>query len=696
MTMSGKRDLWVGVAIFVLGISIFWCFRALGWFAQDEGVLYYHYLRTYRGQLPYRDFFTGYGPVSLYLHSLVFAVLGVSMDTTRVFMGVINAAAGVLTFFVMRRVASWPFAAIPALLFFTLQPGDIADMAFHNTPYPLWYMVILFSAATWGMLRATEASSARAALSWWFFVGLVGGVTLFTKQNGGIFLLWGASGFLASFPQVQDDGARESLLGRYLRIAYLALIPTAMLFLIWTFVSAQSFAAFIVPLSLLVWVGTLRGFSAAAIRRAVGSMFCVGAGVIVALAPWFLPFVNTIGFTGFIRALFFWGKYIDRQLFLAFPMPGQLAAFVLAVVLATWFSVTVFGRYRDRKKPKWFWPSVIVANASVWGAVVAFLLYYRADVRRIFLLHYNPWRIYQEASLALDSALSYLVFPVMLGGLVMALRHARGERRSYEPDAGSYLCILWMAICSLLLYYPRMDAAHYVSSAVLLYGVAAVLVEVGAARIADIAPEGTGLRWRRAFLVPTGIAVLFAANLKLAPKVYSLVMLRKEGSGLPLVATPHEEYRYDRLNVYFPIYEKAHRLSHRAFRDTIAYIREQTRADEPIFAFPAYPMLYFASERDNPTRHDYFLSNNVPFDEQVRLIDTLERSKVRLLVAPSDKNDYFVKIGRPFHNLIWAYVREEYYLERRFGAYDVWRRYDAPVAVTDERSDSVESVDVVL
>ena len=56
-------DLVVSSAVFLIGFGYFFLFRRLGWFMQDEGVLYYQYLRVYQGQLPYRDFFTGYPPL---------------------------------------------------------------------------------------------------------------------------------------------------------------------------------------------------------------------------------------------------------------------------------------------------------------------------------------------------------------------------------------------------------------------------------------------------------------------------------------------------------------------------------------------------------------------------------------------------------------------------------------------------------
>jgi hypothetical protein len=675
MRVPKRTDVAVAAAVFAVGFALFWMFRALGWFAQDEGVLYYHYLRTHRGQTPYRDFFTGYGPVTLYLHSLLFSLLGVSIDATRVFMAGLNATSGVLLYLVTRRLASPLFAVVPALLFFTQQPGDIADMAFHNTPYPLWYLVTLFALAAWALLRAIETSSPRARAAWMFAIGVVGGVALFTKQNGGIFLLWGATGFLASHPMVPGAIA-EGRLWRAARAVYLSLIPLSMLLLSWTFASPLTLAAYVAPTAALAWIGASRRFSREAIGVALRCSGWIALGGAVATVPWIAYFAGSIGVEGYFRALFLWGKYVDRMIYLAYPMPGQLAAFALAAVLVPWYCTAVVQRHGWRDSPLSVRLSVGVAVAALVGGTTAFLGYHWFELRRLVLFEYNPWRMYREASLALDSAYSYLSFPVILGGVLLARRQSRGVDRTGDPPAPAFLSVLWMAVCAFLLYYPRMDAAHFVSAAVLLYCVAAALVELSGVRLAELAGGRGGARLRRACLAVAAAFVLFAVNLKMAPKVYSVVMLRKDGEGLPLIATPREEFAFARVNVYFPIYEKTHRQTHRAFVEAMDYVRAATAPDEPIFAFPAYPMVYFASERDNPTRHDYFLSNNVPFDEQVRLLDVLERSAVQILVLPSDENDYFVDVGRPYHNLLWAYFRQEYYLERRFGPYDVWRRFD--------------------
>ena len=146
-------------------------------------------------------------------------------------------------------------------------------------------------------------------------------------------------------------------------------------------------------------------------------------------------------------------------------------------------------------------------------------------------------------------------------------------------------------------------------------------------------------------------------------------------AGLRLGLTPVENLRFDRADVYFPVYKNVHRLRVEAFREMIAQVRETIRPGEPVFVFPALAMAYFVSERDNPTRHDYFLGSNVRFDEQVAIVRTLEQHRVKLIVVPSDQNDYFLKSSRPYTRLLSAYLNQSYYLERRLDKYDVLRRY---------------------
>ena len=71
--MGRRRDAVAAAAVFAAGFIYLYLFRELGWFMEDEGVLYYHYLRVYQGLVPYRDFFTGYAPLIYYVHAAAFS-----------------------------------------------------------------------------------------------------------------------------------------------------------------------------------------------------------------------------------------------------------------------------------------------------------------------------------------------------------------------------------------------------------------------------------------------------------------------------------------------------------------------------------------------------------------------------------------------------------------------------------------------
>ena len=131
---------------------------------------------------------------------------------------------------------------------------------------------------------------------------------------------------------------------------------------------------------------------------------------------------------------------------------------------------------------------------------------------------------------------------------------------------------------------------------------------------------GSRRRLARAFNVVMILTVgLFVAT-KSAPKIFSRTKLARSAAGISFISTPTEQLHLQRADLYFPIHLRSDRVYVAAIRDLIQYLRDTTRPGEPIFAFPALPMVYFLSGRDNPTRHDYFLSNNVGADEQLEVI----------------------------------------------------------------------------
>jgi len=682
MTHEARRpfDALVPPSIFLLGFLYFYFFRRLGWFMQDEGVLYYNYLRVYEGQLPFRDFFTGYPPMMHYLHAWVFSRFGASTDVIRTLMAVVNAVTAAGLYVVARRLASRWFAAIPSLLFLVMQPGEITDMDFHNSPYPGWYALTFAVLGTWTLLRSLDAMSEQGRSAWLIATGLLGGLILLSKQNMGVFFLWGVTGFLASWPgPATPDDAPEPLPARLLRRTYLALIPATSLFLVHNYLGPVILALFVIPLAVLSALGARTRFNPRSTWRLVSRFLCVAAGFGVAFAPWLIYFSSKIGAISYLRALFLVGSDLDRNLYIPFPLPSVPTLVILIPVtlllligLASAGESDPPGRNaRESSRPRARLQAALLSLVFLIGAIAS-----QANaIGDLTNRKYGLGQIYIATSVTLDNLFAYLTFPLLTAALVTAVRRKQGVTTEIDPSPDYFLCVLWIGVCLFLAYYPRMDSAHLVSSAPLLYIVSAALLSRLTERLTRTPGRENSRVARLSLNVAFALLVAFIVALKSAPKVYSRVMLSSTSKGLRIVSTPNEWLNFDRASVYFPIYLKEQRAPARDFRKLIDYLRNTTREDEPIFAFPAFPMVYFVSQRDNPTRQDYFFGTNVSFHEQLELIRTLERNKVRTVVLANNPSDYFVRKNRDFTGSISEYLRVRYYLKKRFGPYDVLLRY---------------------
>ncbi|HVO23948.1 MAG TPA: glycosyltransferase family 39 protein [Candidatus Margulisiibacteriota bacterium] len=701
-------DVLVAATVFALAFLYFYLFHQLGWFLEDEGVLYYHYLRVYQGNVPYRDFFTGYGPIGYYLHAWAFALFGISINAIRVLTAVVNAAAAAGLYLVARRVTSRGFALAPPALFAVMQPWDIAVMVFQNSPYPSWWAIAFAVWGTWAMLRSLEASSRGRCLTWLLLAGVFGGWAFFTKQNTGTFYLWAVTGFLASSPQQPAAGDEpEPWRCRCLRVAYLALIPLATLLLVRNFLGGATLLAFVLPVAALAILGMRRSFGRQAWQNLLWSFASVGAGALFATGPWLFYFGRQMGVGAFLDAILFLGAEVDRNLYVPFPSPTP-ATLLLMALLFSWMLLA--GQRRRAHRRAAAFTSVhpiLFAAASTAACIVVVGVWQAAAIRRVLRFEYNLWQIYAFVSESIDNLTAYLSVLALVGGVAVVWRETHTSARrpetrasSFKPHASSLAALvgtLWMAACTFVSYYPRMDYAHLVGAVPLVYVVAAALLPrvrhyVHRAFISRTAPgamesklpspvplpargrvrEGVA---HSAFNLLCLVVVGFVVGTKSAPKVYSRVMVTRDAHGLGFTQTPHESLTLARAHLYFPIYLPRQRLHIDAFQTLVEYLQQTTAPHTPIFVFPALPMVYFLAGRDNPTRHDYFLGDNVSYAEQLDVIRTLEDTSVATVVVDNDPTNYFVAKSTDFTQLIWTYLRQNYYLERRFGSYDVLRRY---------------------
>lgn len=676
-------NLLAPLGIFLVGFAYYYEFRHLGWFMEDEGVLYYQYLRTHQGQLPYRDYFMGYSPLAYYLHAWIFDSFGVSIDVVRKFMAAVNALSAVGLFVVARRVVPIGYALIPSLLFLFMQPGDLGDVELHNAPYPFWYSIAFTIWGAWALLRFLEARGGWRDGIWLFATGVLGGLTLLTKQSAGIFFLWGASAFLASCPKRSGGTGEQGGAAPWsLRVGYLVLIPVSAVLVVKNFIGPASLALFVFPMTVLAMIGARRSSGAEEYRALATRLIWLSAGVALTCTPWVVYFAEEIGLGRFLSAIFWVGAEPDKNMFIPFPRPAIVTLLVLAP-LTLW---GLFGWYasRGRKNNRgnertltgplhpWLRGAVLVGVGLVLGG----LLTQRAVIAGLLTREYRLGEIYLAASTGIDNLAAYLSIIVLGGALIMLWRHGSGGEYPDGRPLEKQFCLLWIAAALFLQYYPRMDSAHLVGAAPLLYVVGATLLPPLRDSL-RLLPAAVSPRTARiGFHTICVLTLLFVVGVKSTPKAYSRFMFERTEEGLRIVPTPKEWLRFGRGNLYFPIYDEARRRSIQDFGELVNYIRSNSEESDSIFAFPAMPMIYFVSERDNPTRHDYFFGNNVRFREQIELIRTLDEKEVPMVVIVNDPAEYFLSKGRNYTRLVWAYLQRRYYLERRIGQYDVLRRFD--------------------
>lgn len=126
-----------------------------------------------------------------------------------------------------------------------------------------------------------------------------------------------------------------------------------------------------------------------------------------------------------------------------------------------------------------------------------------------------------------------------------------------------------------------------------------------------------------------------------------------------------------------PRIERASRLG-----ELVADIRARSRADEPIVVLPWYPILYFLTERTNPTRFDWLFPGYLATDAEVEaFIGEIERSEVRVVVySPISIDGRSDRSLAAFAPEIDHFLRRRFQAVRRHGRFLIMTRKPAPSA----------------
>jgi len=186
--------------LFFLGFGLYYyCLPPM--YSSDFGAMLQPAHRIAEGQVPYRDFFTVYSPVSFYLLAGLFHILGENDHTVRIFLTVQGMALLVLLYLITKRATGtrW-LSLIPSLYI----GGAVYPEGAFYTPH--------WSSGVWGLLAVLILLPERqrsSGNSWGlstqraFFAGLLFGISFLTIQNRGPWLLMGMLFYILIFNRTQ-------------------------------------------------------------------------------------------------------------------------------------------------------------------------------------------------------------------------------------------------------------------------------------------------------------------------------------------------------------------------------------------------------------------------------------------------------------------------------------------------------------
>ena len=196
--VAGAFIAFVAVLAYVL------LFRGYGFDPFDEGTLLAQIDRVRRGEVPYRDFHTGYTPGLFYLNAWLFEVFGVHVQVVRSMLAVLHAAEMAALYWLARRLTGAGTAsAVVALCVVAFRPIATGAFALFNIPYAGWYAQALAGVALVGTLLASSRDRG------WVGVGVLWGLVFCFKQNAGLFGL----GAVTCFVALDDRSGRRTMLG---------------------------------------------------------------------------------------------------------------------------------------------------------------------------------------------------------------------------------------------------------------------------------------------------------------------------------------------------------------------------------------------------------------------------------------------------------------------------------------------------
>jgi 4-amino-4-deoxy-L-arabinose transferase-like glycosyltransferase len=154
----------VGVVPLLFGVWFFGTLAPYGVHVDEDGDLLYQMFATFRGQVPYIDFSSGYTPGFFYYHAALFRLFAVDALVVRISVAIANTLSVYLLYLLAARLVQPGLALLAPLLFvggLLAFPGSFCAF---NVPYPAWYNIALWLGSLAAVAAYVDHGRMRALL----------------------------------------------------------------------------------------------------------------------------------------------------------------------------------------------------------------------------------------------------------------------------------------------------------------------------------------------------------------------------------------------------------------------------------------------------------------------------------------------------------------------------------------------------
>ncbi|MBI3767351.1 MAG: glycosyltransferase family 39 protein [Deltaproteobacteria bacterium] len=659
-----SNAVWQRVLALVPLLFGLWYFLGLapyGLHVGEDGDVLYEAFATFRGQLPYIDFSTGYTPGYFYWHAALFHLFGVDALVLRIAAAVTNALTLWLLYVLAARVVRPGFALLPPLVFAASLPVYPGEFCSFNVPYPAWYNITFWLASIVAIDVYARRDRARALL----LAGLLAGLNFAFKPNVGLFNVAALSVFLAWW---HAPGASTTRLERaaWWTVTIATLAGTFAIFGI--DILSRRFALF--PLPFLAAAGVLLVVArhAAGRPRFMRAACALFLGFALPNVSWFAYFLAHLGIRSFSRDVLLIGSSYEQ--FFSISYRELFSRWDLGVLLVAGALYVVPLAIRRRRLPFWA-PFAVGAVATALAAA--------------YVVFFAPMREgFQASVVSRIQDLAFFLVPLTnwAGLAFIGARSIGAHRRLTESDALLTLLIVSGPALSLGMH-PRSDFMHLLISAPATIIVGTVLLEELARHWQDAMPDRRHWRWAvsAALAAPVvAVAVVLAApGVGLAARLYSHYLgLRPDALArldLPhatLVREPGEEREFTNLHAI------------------ATYVGAHTRPNDYVFPFPNLSLICFLSGRLNPTAKGYFIAGYPDHYTEAAIVTDL-RDRVPAMIVNLAEHQIFVLTAPAYYFLIREFVRDHFTPAAQIGPYLVMARNSSDPRPIDVRITGRES-----